>query len=137
MSNANERVRGVASLVVELRDQHGVKANAESCGPLLFVGVAERLGVESFHPLVERCFGQAYKPAGTSAFFKNLSDPLVRQLGGIRKEQTLFALELGGEVTAYCMFWPWGSNPEKVSVRVGFVCESREAETDVKRDFQI
>jgi len=135
MSDGNEHVRDIATLIEELRGQFGVKANPESCGPLLFVGIAESDDVQKFHAHVERRFGHAYKPAGSTAFLKNLADPLVRKLGGIRKEQTLFAKDLGKDVTAYCMFWPWGSNPKKVSVRVGFLC-APEDESTLANDFK-
>jgi hypothetical protein len=132
----HEVIPQILQVVGELKANFGVKPNLEACGPLLFVGVTDASAIETLSPLVERHFGEPYKPAGRGAFLKNLTDAFVKKVGGIRKEQTLYCREVSPTVSLYCTFWPWGSNPQKVSIRIGLVCESAEEQARLQQSLQ-
>src|SRR2546423_270076 len=72
--------------------------------------------------VVAELLGPAVKPAGKSAWWKNWVDPFYRSVGGIQREQTLFRRELCAGLSLYCAFWPWASDPKRVSIRVGISC---------------
>ena len=134
MSHAE--IEEVLAVVSELELQFGVARNQGGCGPLLFVGVVDAGAIAALTPSVERRFGPAFKAAGTGTFFKNLSDAHLKRLGGVRKDQTLFLREVPQAADVYCMFWPWGSNPQRISVRIGLMCHSPALATELAARFQ-
>lgn len=109
-------------LVPHLREKFKLKPNRDVREPLLYAAVVESDIVAQLTPDVEARFGAPYKAAGAGAFWKNLFDPFVRAIGGIRRDQTLYRRAIGPEVTLYCAYWPWGSNPVKTSIRIGVLC---------------
>ena len=117
-------------LIGKLEKEFGLKPNTDIDDPMLYCGVAQSNLIEQLTPLVEEYFGSAYKPAGETAFFKNLFDKFIKAVGGGRKEQTLFKKDIDEGVVLYCAFWPWGTQPVKTSVRIGLVCYSEEVEAE-------
>lgn len=117
-----DELRKRLSLIPELKKKYGLKPNRDVKDPLLFAGVVESNIIERLAPDVEAHFGPPYKAAGAGSFWKNLFDPFVRAIGGIRKDQTLYRHDVAPGVQLYCAFWPWGSNPVKTSVRIGLAC---------------
>lgn len=103
-----------------------VPNNSDNSDPTLYVGVAETLNMAELTKEVEGIFDEPYKKAGDSAFFKNLFDSFVKSVGGVRKEQTLYRKRVTEGVFLYCAFWPWGSKPEKTSIRIGLICATQE-----------
>ena len=129
-SDIRQQVGKVMGLQKELRKKFGVLRNPDCDTPLLYGGVAESNLLEKITPLVEGYFGKPYKSAGEGSFFKNLFDGFVKQVGGVRKEQTLYRLDLTDSVRLYCAFWPWGSDPVKTTVRIGLF-STDEAEEEL------
>ncbi len=117
-------------LIGKLEKEFGLKPNTDIDDPMLYCGVAQSNLIEQLTPLVEEYFGSAYKPAGETAFLKNLFDKFIKAVGGARKEQTLFKKDIDEGVVLYCAFWPWGTQPVKTSVRIGLVCYSEEVEAE-------
>ena len=139
MENTTNAVTGIQNalkLIPILKSQFNVKRNADEDDPLLFVGVAESNVIDALRPVVEEYFGPAYKPAGESAFWKNLFDSFVKSVGGVRTEQTLFKKEISPTLALFCAFWPWGSNPIKTSIRIGLLCDSEEEEHALVKDIK-
>ena len=132
-SNVRKRVTEVMAMRDELHKQFGVRRNVDCEGDLLYGGVAETDLIAKITPLVENYFGKPYKAAGEGAFFKNLFDGFVKQVGGIRKDQTLYRLDLSDTAKLYCAFWPWGSNPIKTTVRIGLFSTDEEEEARLAR----
>ncbi|MFZ2959574.1 MAG: hypothetical protein WA705_22035 [Candidatus Ozemobacteraceae bacterium] len=131
---AVETIKETLKLIPLLKTQFSVKRNSDEDDPTLFVGVAESNLIDALRPVVEAHFGPAYKPAGESAFWKNLFDSFVKSVGGVRTEQTLFKKEISPSVFLFCAFWPWGSNPVKTSIRIGLLCDVEEEEHALTKD---
>lgn len=139
MKEQLKTIRSVLKLIDVIEKKYRIKPNNDVEDPLLYCGVADTNIIEQLSEDVEEHFGKAYKPAGEGAFFKNFFDRFIREVGGARKDQTLFRKEISDQVVMYCAFWPWGTNPIKTSVRIGLLCygaDEREAFTkELKGEF--
>ncbi|MEW6712147.1 MAG: hypothetical protein AB1403_20170 [Candidatus Riflebacteria bacterium] len=122
MKNSLDQIRKHLKIIDLIEDRFKIKPNNDVDDPLLYCGVANSNIIEELAVEVEKVFGPPYKPAGEGAFFKNFFDKFVREVGGARKDQTLYRLVVDDVTCLYCAFWPWGSNPVKTSVRIGLVC---------------
>lgn len=130
MKNSVEEIKKHLQIIDLIEDKFKIKPNNDVDDPLLYCGVANSDIMSELAVEIEKVFGPAYKPAGEGAFFKNFFDKFVREVGGARKEQTLYRISIDESTCLYCAFWPWGSNPIKTSVRIGLVCygaDEREA----------
>jgi hypothetical protein len=127
MQNYLPDIRKTLTLIDVIEKKYGIKPNNDVEEPLLYCGVANS---DLIAKLSAEFFGKPYKAAGKGAFFMNFFDRFVREVGGARKEQTLYRKEFGDQICMYCAFWPWGSQPVKTSVRIGLVCYGAD-----ERDF--
>lgn len=130
MQNQVKKIREALKIIDLIEAKFKIKPNHDIDDPLLYCGVADSNIMTQLTEEVEKIYGKAYKPAGEGAFLKNFFDKFVREVGGARKEQTLFRKEISEQVFLYCAFWPWGSNPVKTSIRIGLVCYGAD-----ERDF--
>jgi hypothetical protein len=121
MKEKLEKIRSCLQLIETLEDKYGIEPG-DSDDPLFYTGVAESNIIKDLSPDVEKHFGKAYKPAGEGAFFKNFFDKFVKEVGGARKEQTLFRKDIDDQTILYCAFWPWGTDPVRTSIRIGLLC---------------
>ncbi|NLI79704.1 MAG: hypothetical protein GX442_25080 [Candidatus Riflebacteria bacterium] len=128
MDEREKAIREALKVIPEMKTRFGVKRNAQENDPLMFVGVTETAAIKDVAPLVEQYFGKAYKPPGETAFLMNLFDHFVKEVGGVRREQTLFRKEIGKGLNLFCAFWPWASDPTKTSVRIGLLCAEEDEE---------
>jgi hypothetical protein len=122
MNNSVAKIKEILKVIDIIEDKFNIKPNYDIDDPLLYCGVADSDILEKLAEEVEKYFGKAYKPAGEGAFFKNFFDKFVREVGGTRKDQTLYRIDIDSMTCMYCAFWPWGTNPVKTSVRIGVVC---------------
>jgi hypothetical protein len=130
MKNYLPEIRKTLELISAIEKNFKIKPNNDVDDPLLYCGVADSNIIDTLTVEVEKHFGKAYKPAGEGAFFKNYFDRFVKEVGGARKDQTLFKKDIAEGIVMYCAFWPWGSNPVKTSVRIGLLCYGAD-----ERDF--
>lgn len=122
MKESLNKIRETLKLIDLIEDKFKIKSNPDVDDPLLYCGVANSDLIDALTVEVEKFFGEAYKPAGAGAFFKNFFDRFVKEVGGTRKDQTLFRKDIDERTCMYCAFWPWGTQPVKTSVRIGVVC---------------
>lgn len=131
ITNQVKEIKRNLKLIGKLEREFGLKPNLDgNDDPLLYCGVANSDIISQLTPIVEEYFGKPYKPAGETAFFKNLLDPFIKTVGGIRTEQTLYKKDIDNGVVLYCAFWPWGSDPVRTSIRLGLICYSEEVDKE-------
>lgn len=126
MSDYLQVVDETLALIKELNAEYEI-TSADAGDPLLYSGVVGSDVIAEITPTVEKYFGRAFKPAGQGAFLKNIIDGFTKDIGGIRKEQTVFRKQVSASLNLYCAFWPWGSDPIKTTVRIGVLCDLDEA----------
>ena len=84
-----------------------------------FEGVLARGDLERCHKLLSGTFGPAAKEFGKTVRFAKPAQAVVEHLGGIRPDQCLFLKEEPNQPTAFAALWPWASNPERITLKVG------------------
>ena len=80
--------------------------------------VVDRKGLDLLQPILARYFGTAAKGPGEKADFPPSIAKLVASLGGMRLEQSFYYKEEKNRVI-FAALWPWGSNPDKVTLKSG------------------
>lgn len=93
-------------------------------GELTFLGVTSPSAVTGLEEILRRSFGAPYKEKGHRALWMNFFERFVRDVGGIRRNQTLYKRPMGGAVILYAALWPWATRPDRVSVRIGLHCRA-------------
>lgn len=68
--------------------------------------------------VVERYLPPAVKPGGKPTPPELAEGPLCKAMGGIRSNQTLFVKDLGGGLSFYVAYWPWG-NGQRFTIKLG------------------
>ena len=68
--------------------------------------------------VVERYLPPAVKAAGAPTSPELAAGSLCKAMGGIRGNQTLFLKELGGGLSFYVAYWPWG-NGQRFTIKIG------------------
>jgi len=96
---------------VELRE-------ASAAGDYL-EGVLARGDLERCHQLLSGTFGPAAKEFGKTVRFTKPAQAVVDHLGGIRPDQCLFLKEEPNQPIAFAALWPWASNPDRITLKVG------------------
>lgn len=84
-----------------------------------FEGVLARGDVEHCCQLLSGTFGPAAKEFGKTVRFTKSCQAVVDHLGGIRPDQCLFLKEEPNQPIAFAALWPWASNPDRTTLKVG------------------
>ena len=71
---------------------------------------------------LEQSLGPALKDFHEAVTLDPRIQKAVARLGGIRLEQCLFFARGEQNQVGYAALWPWASNPEKITIKVG-ICE--------------
>ena len=84
-----------------------------------FEGVLARSDLERCCQLLSGALGPAAKDFGKTVKFTKPAQAVVNHLGGIRPDQCLFLKEEPNQPIAFAALWPWASNPQRVTLKVG------------------
>jgi len=82
-------------------------------------GVLSRKDLARCCVLLRGTFGTAAKDFGKVVRFTQQRQAVVDSLGGIRPDQCVFLKEAPNQPIAYAALWPWASNPDRVTLKVG------------------
>jgi hypothetical protein len=104
------------TLFEEIKKSVPVEIRADSKDYL--EAVVDRQGLDLLLPILTRYFGTAAKGPGEKATFPPQIVKLVASLGSLRLEQSFYYKEENNRVV-YAALWPWGSNPNKVTLKSG------------------
>ena len=85
-------------------------------------GVLQREQLSSCSKLLEQSLGPPLKKFHEAIAFDPRIQKAVARIGGIRLEQCLFFASGEQNQVGYAALWPWASNPEKITIKVG-LCE--------------
>lgn len=88
-----------------------------------FEGVLLRQDLQRCSKLLEEAFGKPMKAFGAEVDLDREIEKAIEPLGGIRAEQCLFFVKGkdAAQPDAYAVLWPWASNAERVTLKVGLV----------------
>ncbi|MDP3703274.1 MAG: hypothetical protein Q8R78_02675 [Candidatus Omnitrophota bacterium] len=84
-----------------------------------FEGVLSRGDLARACELLEGTFGPAAKEFGKVVKFAGQHQIMVKQIGGVQPDQCLFIKDESNRPIAFAALWPWASNPQRVTLKVG------------------
>jgi hypothetical protein len=105
-------------MIEELKDTLTMEIRPNSQGSEYLEAVIDKQDLELLHSLLKKHLGPAAKEPGKEANLSNEIQKVVDALGGLRNEQSFFFKQEGDEVI-YAVLWPWGSNPDKITLKSG------------------
>jgi len=106
------------SLIEEIKQALNMEIRANSQGLEYLEAVLDKKELGLLNSLLEKHIGPAAKESGKEANLPKEIKELVESLGGLRKEQSFFYRQDGDHVI-YAALWPWGSNPNKITLKSG------------------
>jgi len=85
----------------------------------LYQTTAVKRNIADLEKILSEFFGPAVKPADKALPRKLRKSSVVKYLGGIQKDQSLFTIELKtGQF--YGALWPWRRNKSKIEIHLGY-----------------
>ena len=106
------------SLIEEIKKTMTLEIRSSSQGSEYLEAVIDTKDIELLHSLLKKYLGPAAKEHGEEANLPEEIRDMVDSLGGLRNDQSFFYKREGHQVI-YAALWPWGSNPNKITLKCG------------------
>jgi hypothetical protein len=106
------------SLIEEIKKAMTLEIRSNSQGSEYLEAVIDTKDIELLHSLLKKYLGSAAKERGEEADLPEEIQDMVDSLGGLRNDQSFFYKREGHQVI-YAAIWPWGSNPNKITLKCG------------------
>jgi hypothetical protein len=106
------------SLIEVIKEAMTLEIRSNSQGSEYLEAVIDTKDIELLHSLLKKYLGPAAKEHGEEANLPEEIQGMVDSLGGLRKDQSFFYKREGHQVI-YAALWPWGSNPNKITLKCG------------------
>ena len=107
-------------MIEEIKKTLRMEIRPISKGNEYLEAVVDRGELESLHSILKKYLGAAAKEPGKEAQLPKEIQRQVDAMGGLRTEQSFFYKKEGAKVV-FALLWPWESNPQKVTLKSGFV----------------
>lgn len=131
-----ESIKKELHIISDFKEKFEMTVNerSENGDPLLFIGVVKTDNLGDVIDAIEAKFGEPYKRGGDPAYYANLNDRFIKDIGGVRTDQILYCKEVFDATNLYCAVWPWTSKPEFTSVRFGLISYSTKVQEDLMKN---
>jgi len=86
-----------------------------------FEAVIQRTELKRCVDLLETNLGSPVKPFDQDLKLDKGIQKIADDLGGIWKDQCLFLKQNESQEFIFAAFWPWGSDPERITLKLGLV----------------
>lgn len=106
------------TLIEEIKEAITLEIRSNSQGSEYLEAVVNTKDIELLKSLLKKYLGSAAKERGEEANLPEEIRGLVDSLGGLRKDQSFFYKQEGNHVI-YAAIWPWGSDPNKITLKCG------------------
>ncbi len=106
------------TLIEAIKGAMTLEIRPNSKGSEYLEAVIDTKDMELLNPLLKKYLGSAAKEFGEEAALPEEIQDMVDSLGGLRKDQSFFYRQEGNQVI-YAALWPWGSNPNKITLKCG------------------
>jgi len=105
-------------LIEEIKEAITLEIRSNSQGSEYLEAVINTKDIELLNSLLKKYLGSAAKEHGEEANLPEEIQDMVDSLGGLRNDQSFFYRQEGNQVI-YAALWPWGSNPNKITLKCG------------------
>ena len=106
------------SLIEEIKKTMTLEIRSNSQGSEYLEAVIDTKDIELLHSSLKKYLGSAAKEREEEADLPEEIQDMVDSLGGLRNDQSFFYKREGHQVI-YAAIWPWGSNPNKITLKCG------------------
>ena len=106
------------NVIEEIKKTFKMEIRPSSRGKEYLEAVVGRRDLESLQSILAKHLGAAAKEAGKETKLPREIQTKVDALGGLRAEQSFYYKREGSTVT-FAALWPWESNPEKITLKLG------------------
>jgi hypothetical protein len=106
------------NLIEEIKEAMTLEIRSSSQGSEYLEAVIDTKDIELLDSLLKKYLGPAAKEHGKEANLPEEIQDMVDSLGGLRNDQSFFYKREGHQVI-YAALWPWGSNPNKITLKCG------------------
>jgi hypothetical protein len=106
------------SLIEEIKEAITLEIRSNLQGSEYLEAVINTKDIELLNSLLKKYLGSAAKEHGEEANLPEEIQDMVDSLGGLRNDQSFFYRQEGNQVI-YAAIWPWGSNPNKITLKCG------------------
>lgn len=107
----------VRSLIVDIQRQ--LPFEVRTASPDYLEGVLQRHDLPRFQALLTNTFGQPTKDFDQPPALPTETQRAIDEMGGIRQDQCLFLTISTNKPIAFAMLWPWASDPQRVTLKLG------------------
>ena len=123
-----EITREFFSLIKEIDSLPEVSRVKQDETRSLYRASAKTSKIEIIQHHTGKFFGDAVKPAGKSVPLMLRFNPVFKNIGGLKKSQTLYTKKVSTGVY-YTAIWPWTRNPDNMTITMGF-CSQKMTDRD-------
>ena len=106
------------TLIEEIKEKVAMEIRPNSRGTEYLEAVIKRDDLEVLTTILTKHLGVAAKAPGKEVALPKKIQPIVHALGSLRIEQSFYYKEEKGKII-YAALWPWESNPERITLKVG------------------
>jgi hypothetical protein len=107
------------NMIAELRETLRMEVRSDSEELEYLEAVIQRKDLALLTALLTKHLGPAAKEPGGETNLPAEIETLVDSMGGLRTEQSFFYRKEDDLTILFAALWPWASNPEKVTLKVG------------------
>jgi hypothetical protein len=105
-------------LILDLRENLPMQIRPNSCGSEYLEAVIGRKELGLLDSLLVKHLGPPAKVPGIEVDLPAGVQKLIDDIGGLRTDQSFFYKQEANRVF-FAVLWPWGSNPEKTTLKAG------------------
>ncbi len=106
------------NMIEEIKETIELEVRPNSQGVEYLEAVVNKKDFELVESLLKKHLGEAAKEPEKEADLPEAIQEMVDSLGGLWNGQSFFYKQDGNEIK-YAALWPWGSNPNKMTLKSG------------------
>ena len=106
------------NLIEEIKKKVEMEIRLASRADSYLEAVVAEKDLQSLRSILTLYLGPVAKEPGKNRVFPEEVEELIDALGGLRSEQSFFYKQDGNKIL-YAALWPWQSNREKITLKVG------------------
>ena len=106
------------NMIMEIRENLTMEVRSNSRGSEYLEAVIKRSDLGLLQSIITKHLGSAAKGPGEEVNFTEEIKKVVDSLGGLRIEQSFFC-RLEDSSVVFAAFWPWQSDPERITLKAG------------------
>jgi hypothetical protein len=114
----SERRKAMGMIIEKIKETFSMEIRRDCQKPEYFEAVINKKDLRSLKSILKKELGRAAKEPGKEANLPMETQRFVDSSGGLRINQSFFYKKTGNQVI-FAALWPWESDPNKTTLRIG------------------